>query len=289
VTETLDAAADPGRASAVEVRARYLYAIATARTDLVADLLARRDVVSGVEFLTEERLCAVVGPVPESMAAAASAAGNEGEQQGPQAALDALEAAVRDHEHVVEQVLASTRSMLPIRFGTVLPSHDAVRKLLSQHKAELESLLDALAGRREWGLTVYWEADLAMEAARARVDAPGSADATDSGPGHLFFAAKRAERAMAGAVRDLCRDAARELVDHLQRIGVVKMGRCADREPGGQSICVMDAVVLVGLEDEERFLTAVESALRPKRGLSASLSGPWPPYSFVEDFPLVAQ
>lgn len=280
MTETLDAAG-PGQA-AVEVRERYLYAIAAARTDLVSGSLGRREVESGVEILTEEGLCAVVGPVPESMAAAGSVAGDEREPQTAHAALDALESAVRDHEHVVEQVLANTRSMLPIRFGTVLPSRDAVRKLLAQHKKELEALLDALAGRREWGLTVYWEADLAMEAARARVVPPGGADAADSGPGHRYFASKRAERAMAGAVRDLCGDVARELHDHLQRIGVVKVGRRADREPGGQSLCVIDAVVLVGLEDEERFLTAVESALRPRRGLSASLSGPWPPYSFVE-------
>jgi hypothetical protein len=289
VTETLDATAGPRRAPAVDVGARYLYAIATARTDLVSGSLGRREAESGVELLTEERLCAVVGPVPESMAAAASAAADERELQTAQVALGALEAAVRDHEHVVERVLANTRSMLPIRFGTVLPSPDAVRKLLGQHKKELVALLDALAGRREWGLTVYWEADLAMEAARGRVVPPGGADAPESGPGHRFFAAKRAERAMAAAVRDLCGDVARELDGHLQRLGVVKMRRSADREPGGQSLCVMDAVVLVGVEDEERFLTAVESALRPRRGLSASLSGPWPPYSFVEHIPLVAQ
>lgn len=243
---------------------------------------------AGVELVTAGRLCAVVGPVPPSAVEVAALFDEEGGAPNAEPALEALEAAVRDHERVVERVLARVRTVLPVRFGTVLGSTDAVRDVLQRREHELAACLEGLEGRREWGLKVQWEAAAAAEAARTLVTAPDSGSPEVAGPGTLFFVAKRLERAMADALREAAAGVAWEIDEAVRPLGVLQARRAVPEKGTGEDICVFDGSLLVALEEEQRLSEALESVLTRHRGLSASLSGPWPPYSFAGPVPLDA-
>lgn len=282
-------ACEPGPCPSDRMHARYLYAIVPARTASAPGAPGLGDVDPHVEVLTEASLSAVVGPVPASLVEAASALDEE-HRPGRERTLGAVEAAVRDHERVVERVLERATSVLPIRFGTVLPSSEAARELLGRNEEELGSCLEALRGRREWGLKLYWDTDSAEESARTLTSSPGTTDPDADRPGHRFFAAKRAELTRADRRQDVYFGMASALEEALQSVGIVQVQMQVHAGVGASpNACVLDATVLVAQDDEERFLGAIESVLRGRTGLSASISGPWPPYSFVGGLPLAAQ
>lgn len=265
-----------------ESAARYLYAVVLAGTRAAISTLRPDEASTGIDVVTVDDLAAFVGPVPSSTVAVGTAIGAEAAH--PERTLAILEKAVRDHERVVEQVLANAASVVPFRFGTILASTDAVRKLLHQSAEELGASLAALRGRREWGLVVEWRADAAADAARLLADVPPPSATETDGPGHRFFAAKRTERAMADAFRSACAALARELEEALRPLAELRVRHSADRD--WARVCLLVASALVAADDDERFATALESVLQRHRGLSATMSGPWPPYSFVGRLPL---
>ena len=64
------------------------------------------------------------------------------------------------HMRVLDEVMADY-TVLPIRFDSVAPSPDAVREqLLKARYKELSALLDAMEGRIEMGLKVFWYEDV---------------------------------------------------------------------------------------------------------------------------------
>lgn len=274
---------------------RYLYAVVPAGTVPSPGALGSVVDDAGIDLVTEDGLAAVVGPVPQSTAAVAASFGRDSVDRpehddagNAERTLAVLESAVRDHERVVEQILAHATSMVPFRFGTVLASTGAVRDLLRDHAEELGACLAALRGRREWGLVVEWEGEAALQAAQARANVTGGPEAETAGPGHRFFAAKRSERAMADALRACCADLAGELEDALGTVAAaLRLRHGADRREGPK-VCVLVASVLVAEADDERFSAALESLLGLRHGLSATMSGPWPPYSFVGPLPMEA-
>src|SRR3954468_17167303 len=59
------------------------------------------------------------------------------------------------HSRVLQEVVAQTRDVLPMRFGVVMPSADAVREeLLAPHDDVLRAQLDEHAGQVELTVTV---------------------------------------------------------------------------------------------------------------------------------------
>ena len=98
-----------------------------------------------LRVVSDERLAAIVSDAP----------GDE-----PAFGREALTA----HSNVLEAVLASA-TVLPMRFGVIMDSDEAVRThLLEPHRDELVSQLDRLSGRVELSLrATYEEAPLLRE------------------------------------------------------------------------------------------------------------------------------
>lgn len=59
------------------------------------------------------------------------------------------------HTRVLEEVMGDF-TLLPVRFGTVAPSADRVRRLLSRRFGLFHGLLQEVEGRVEQGLRVFW-------------------------------------------------------------------------------------------------------------------------------------
>jgi hypothetical protein len=63
------------------------------------------------------------------------------------------------HETVLEEAMhAGYRTVLPLKFGTIAESWQAVEKeLLVPHRQQLHELLKQLTGNREVGIKIFWE------------------------------------------------------------------------------------------------------------------------------------
>ncbi|MFD5556395.1 GvpL/GvpF family gas vesicle protein [Streptomyces sp. NPDC127068] len=155
---------------------------------------------------------------------------------------------IRSHEAVVA-ALTTVTTPLPVRPGAVFPDDSAVRVLLAAEGDRLDRVLDRLADRVEWEVTVTVAA-----ADAARVD---------------------------GA------DPVRELHDRLSTLADAARFDPPGRfgaPVGPAEPVLLRAAYLVPRGACEEFVEAVEHHRgdpRARPGPQVSLSGPWAPYSFT--------
>jgi hypothetical protein len=155
------------------------------------------------------------------------------------------------HEEVVESLMAE-RAVLPMRFGTRLPSADEVREALTERRDALLEALDRVRGRVELAVRATQPAAAAAPAAPA------------SGREYL-----RARLAGACAIREL----------HEPLAALAVAARCwperAPGEPRRSSYLVDEPAVA-------DFRRAVQRLQREHPEAALLCTGPWPAYSFVE-------
>lgn len=249
----------------------------------------------GVSLVQAQGLLAAISKVPDAIRRATIAsAPNEVAPRASVEVLATIEDAARTHEEIVEHLMRAVGSLLPLRLGTAVRSPDDVLRILSANAGSLVAQLATVSGRREWGVRVRW-------ARQALVDAAASDDAFDArgarpapGPGRGYLAMRQRERTMTSALVRLCQERATTIERALRSLGPVKCSASAatwaamvrgEQDNGGASdaVEVLQGSVLLKRPDEDQLAAVVEEAIAPANaGLSASISGPWPPYSFVQ-------
>jgi hypothetical protein len=155
------------------------------------------------------------------------------------------------HERVVESLMAD-RAVLPMRFGTRLPSADDVRAALVERRDVLLESLDRVRGRVE----------LAVRTMPQAASSPPPAAASGSEYLRARLAGARTRKAL-----------------HEPLAALAVAARCwperAPGEPRRSSFLVDEPAV-------PDFRRAVERLQREHPEAALLCTGPWPAYSFVE-------
>jgi hypothetical protein len=243
-------------------RACYVYGIVPAGTRVPADLTG----VGGGEvwLVPHDDLAGVVSEVPL------------GQALGTREDLLA-------HEGVVEALAAET-TVLPLRFGAVVTTADAVvEEMLIPYHDWFETVLDDLAGTHEFAVVGVYVEDAVLreviaedpEAAQLRNrirELPEDAAYYDRiRLGELIVKALDEKRQVDGE----------ELVDALEPYA----SAVAPRAPAGEDTAA-DAAFLVAEQDVSRFEEAVDELGRQWAGrIRLRLVGPLAPYDFIPPAP----
>jgi hypothetical protein len=201
------------------------------------------------------------------------------------ASVDVTNEHLLAHESVVEAVQHVAHA-LPVRFGTVLPDAEAVRRALAERYDALRADLTRLGDKVEMGLTALFPAldpsTDAVNAAEARMPVIAPSDGT-SGPGTRYLRERMAHYRQEATWRTRGEALAASIERALR--GPALESRCTVH-PGTPPMAPMvRAAFLVAPADLGAFRGAFE-ALRASLpaslpGTRLLLSGPWPPYSFV--------
>jgi hypothetical protein len=176
------------------------------------------------------------------------------------------------HESVVEAVRRDGKA-LPVRFGTIVESDDAVRHALDERHDVLLGDLERLGDKVELGVTVLWQppAVAAPEGPSDSLQASATA-----GAGTTYLYALLNEHRRERALRDKAQALADELNELVQphtldrRIAILPVPRLAIR-----------ATYLLEAEQSPAFLEGARKARERHPDHRYLISGPWPPYSFV--------
>lgn len=188
---------------------------------------------------------------------------------------------VRGHQAVVDEVMR-THDILPARLGTVLPSAHAVfEDLLTERRADLERLLERIAGRVELGLKASWT-DLQRvfrEIVAAGHDLRAFRDRLARSPGAATYELRlELGRRAARALEAKRQREAKELVGAVQPQAVMVRRNEPITEP-----MVLNAAFLVDRGRVEAFEAAVRRLDRLNGDrLDLLLAGPLAPYNFVD-------
>lgn len=179
--------------------------------------------------------------------------------------------AVWRHEEVVE-ALMEERSVLPARFGTLMPSHDHVGNILRQFYDTFTADLTRVRGRVEIGVRfLYTREDGGAGDRWPDEPAPGA-----TGPGAAFL---RARLARARRLTNSRRAEMRAIREAYERLAPHADASRLDREPSDRY--GVGAAFLVPRERVASFQSLMVGVAGDNAGLALLCTGPWPPYSFV--------
>ncbi|MFU8874868.1 GvpL/GvpF family gas vesicle protein [Micromonospora sp. SL4-19] len=175
--------------------------------------------------------------------------------------------------------------VLPVRFGTVVTGEDAVDELLDAHHDRFAAALAELEDHLQY--TVHGRFDeqefiggfLAGNASAAAL-----ADQVRGRPEAESREPRIRLGEMISQAVELHREAEnRELIDAVGRYAVADVAR-----PPSHELDAVNVAFLVGTDDEEEFVRAVEEFAEQRRGLiRMRLRGPVAPYDFVSAHQLV--
>jgi hypothetical protein len=177
------------------------------------------------------------------------------------------------HEAVLERLLAASAAVVPMKLFTLFAGDERAVSQVRRTRRRIARVVERIAGCAEWGIRIGAATGGAAAPAAGRRPASGSA----------YLAAKVRQRE---AARDRERAAREESARVLEEVGAAaREVRAIERPPvAGEPRPALEAVCLVEARGRRRFLALaarVERRLKA-RGLRFELTGPWPPYHFVE-------
>ena len=181
--------------------------------------------------------------------------------------LDWVSACALAHEAVVEH-FRDAPALLPLKLFTLFVSDKRALAHLRESGEQLDRVLDRVAGRVEWGVRVR------LDEARAR-------------GGTSFLLRKKQEqeasRDLAGRLRAEVDAGWTDLA--AQADEAIRQQPATAPEQGGKVF--LDAALLVPAGRAAEFEAAVGrfAASLAAKGGEVTLTGPWPPYHFVEENP----
>jgi Gas vesicle synthesis protein GvpL/GvpF len=183
------------------------------------------------------------------------------------------------HEAVVEH-FAGAGAVLPLKLFTLFTSGERALAYVRENRERLDRTLDRVAGRVEWGVRIR------LDDVRAReVLALEMSRETKPSAGTAFLLRKKLEQ---DATRELAARLRADMDETFVELSVgaaesLRREPAASPEQGGRLL--LDAAFLVPTGLSGEFEARVErcAARLAPRACEVTLTGPWPPYHFVEE------
>jgi hypothetical protein len=142
----------------------------------------------------------------------------------------------------------------------------------------IAGLVKRVANQQEWGIRVVLDRTLAAAAPKKRTAAARNTGAS-------YLAQKKAQRDASKELASRARDTVASLFDRLAARASDAKRRSASELPAQGGPLLLDAAFLVPRARAAVFktLAARESKALARQGYGLTFSGPWPPYTFVQD------
>ena len=180
------------------------------------------------------------------------------------------------HEAVVESFVAA-KAVLPMKLFTIFKSDERAFEHVRSQRARIAALVKRVANQQEWGIRVVLD--------RTRAAAAPKTSAAAARTGASYLAQKKAQRDAAKELASRARDTVAAVFDRLAARANDAKRRSASELPAQGGPLLLDAAFLVPRARAATFktLAARESKALARHGYGLTLSGPWPPYTFVQD------
>src|SRR6266496_3564887 len=183
------------------------------------------------------------------------------------------------HQAVLQRLMADT-TPLPMAFGTVAASPEAIRKILLRNQRAFQEQFKRVAGKVEMGLRVAWDVPNIFEYfVDTHAELRLARDRLMSAR-HEFTQDEKIEL---GRMFDRLLNEDRE--DHARKVERVLSPLCVEFKlnPCRKEHEVVNLACLVRRDSQEAFSAAVFAAAKLfDNSFTFDYSGPWAPYNFVE-------
>jgi hypothetical protein len=191
--------------------------------------------------------------------------------------LDWVSRAAVAHEAVVESFIGAT-AVLPMKLFTMFNTDERALEHVRADRPRIDALVKRLANHDEWGVRVVLAPRRAAEKAGRRRTASGAS-------GVAYLSRKKAQRDASVELAQRAREAVAALYDRLAARSRLARRRAGVESPAQGGPLLLDAAFLVPRSRSKTFrtLAAREARALARHGYGLTLTGPWPPYTFVQD------
>lgn len=181
------------------------------------------------------------------------------------------------HEAIVESFGAAS-AVLPMKLFTIFTSDDRAIDHVRRQRTRIGTLVKRVAHHQEWGVRV------ALDRTRAAAALSKQAPAGRA-TGASYLAGKKAQRDASRELASRARETVAELFDRLSAVSGDAKRRTASELPAQGGPLLLDAAFLVPRARASAFgkRVAREARTLSRQGYDLTLTGPWPPYTFVQD------
>ncbi|MGP0066640.1 MAG: GvpL/GvpF family gas vesicle protein [Isosphaeraceae bacterium] len=183
------------------------------------------------------------------------------------------------HERVVETVL-SRGPILPVRFGALFATRQALMAWVAANRAAISGFLDHVSDKEEWTVRIHVELGTALDILMAREpDWIARARALPSSPGTRYFQEKKLRADAQRHVRQTARVATERFRAEARKLAgecllSLRKSERPDIEP------VLHSAYLVPRRSVPTFLELINQAGKKTACLRLESTGPWPPSHF---------
>lgn len=197
-----------------------------------------------------------------------------------------IEAVARRHNAVIEAI-HRRQTILPAQFGAVYPRAADVQSALEAARETLLERLKWLKDCDEWGVRLYGDSAALQRAAAEQDGVQRLRDELSSASsGRAYFLQRKLADELANAAERLVEDLVGQAYDQFVRHA--KTGQ-VNRQLAGERIVaeeknveLVHATFLAPRESVNAFIEDIGVFTESHPDLWCEYSGPWPPYSFVE-------
>ena len=192
------------------------------------------------------------------------------------------------HECVTEGVMKEAAACLPVRFGTLFASPDALADFLASNATGIARFLAYISDKEEWSVKLFMDTEMVtawrmdqdpvLAAKRARMsESPGARYLQEK---QLNKEARRQAKQCNAALAQTIQAQVQELC-----LDFLPLKLQDPRASGRTEEMILNGAVLLYRDRVATFRDRMEEIemRHAEQGLAAETAGPWPPYHFCED------
>lgn len=194
---------------------------------------------------------------------------------------------ITDNSNAIEyagviETLAKQFTLLPVRFGSLMESTNAIIKILEKNYKEITQNLQRVENKYEFGLKIFCDSEKLKTDLKAKSEA-NIHEPTNPDPEIKisvfkdYVNRKLKEHRLEELLLTFINSVIAEITGHLTRLNTVSKFKKMTT-----SSMIIDAVFLLEKDKKEDLIQTVEDLQKQYTKLNFVLTGPWPPYSFVD-------
>ena len=178
----------------------------------------------------------------------------------------------------VIETLAQQFTLLPVRYGSVMESADAIKKMLERNYAEIQQNLLKVENKFEFGLKVFCDSQKIKDEIKTETESIIEPEQSSENSIYREYINKKFKE---HKFEEL-------LLAHVDEIILDITTRIAQLNPTHKfkkmvsPTNIIDAVFLLEKDKKKDCINVVNNLQNKYPGLRLILTGPWPPYNFVD-------
>jgi len=182
----------------------------------------------------------------------------------------------------VIEILAQQFTLLPMRFGSLMESTDLITKMLERNHHEFHQNLQKVENKYEFGLKVFCDSEKLKAELRARSEADNKTPAKaiseiKNSMYKNYMIKKLKEHRLEELLLTYVDSVIADITGYLTRLNAVNKFKKMATET-----TIIDAVFLLDKERKDALIHTFGDLQNQYTRLKFVLTGPWPPYNFVE-------